>query len=340
MSAVKGVKATEMLIAGPMDCVAAQQFVRHMALALGFSGTASEEIVLAVAELSSNLIKHAGRGKLTFRPLETGECIGIEVQAEDRGPGIGDVERSFADGYSTSGSLGYGLGTVNRMMDELDIRSMPACGTWIACRRWIRPVQLETSRGLWDFSVFTRSRKDAPENGDAFVVMEWQDQLLAGLIDGLGHGESAQKAALAAQGYVQTHYDQPLERIFLGVSRACRATRGVVLALARFVSPTQLLFASIGNIEVRSWSRTERLPFVMTRGILGAQETTVRVQELPWKPEWLLVLHTDGLRSHWQWGDFPGIEREPAKHVAQNLMRMLATEHDDATVLAVRSAKP
>ena len=336
LSIVNGPKATQLSISEPLDSAAAQHAVRQMAVTLGFPGNASEELALAVAELASNLLKHAGGGTLTLRPLYPGGCVGIEVEASDHGPGIADVEQSFADGYSTSGSLGYGLGSVNRLMDEIDISSAPDSGTQIVCRRWLRTNQKDLTGSRWEVGVFTRPCQGWRQNGDAFVVKEWQGQLLVGVIDGLGHGELAQKAALAAQLYVETHYDQPLEKIFSGVARASRATRGVVMALAMFRSSARLHFLSIGNVEVRAWSGPERLSFFLQRGILGGQQSSPRVQEFKWKSDWLLVLHTDGLRARWQWSDFPGLQREPAEFAARKLMRALATEHDDATVLVVR----
>ena len=332
----RGVSGSEFLISDTLAYGTAQRAVREMAVALGFAETASEEIALVVAELASNLVKHAGRGTLTLRPLlETGP-EGIEIETVDQGPGMPDIEGSFADGYSTSGGLGYGLGTVNRLMDQVDIHSRPGSGTHIVCRRWTRAFIGSEHGHLWDVGVYTRPRRLAAENGDAFVVKHWGGELLTGLIDGLGHGEQAQKAALAAQQYVQSHDSQPMERIFAGVGRACKSTRGVVMALARFKSPDLLAFASLGNIEVRAWTGAERLAFRTKRGILGAQETNVRMQEFPWRPGWLLVLHSDGLRSHWKWDDFPGIEKEPAQIAASKLMRALATDNDDATVLAVK----
>ena len=332
-----GVSASEFLVSDTLACGTAQHSVRQMATTLGFIATACEEIALVVAELASNLVKHAGRGTLTLRPLLENGRKGIEIETLDQGPGIPDVEGSFADGYSTSGSLGYGLGTVNRLMDQVDIHSTPGSGTHIACRRWIRENPDSQNGHFWDVGVYTRPRRLVAENGDAFVVKHWGSELLIGLVDGLGHGEHAQKAALAAQQYVQSHDSQPMERIFAGVGRACKSTRGVVMALARFRSPDSLAFASLGNIEVRAWAGAEHLAFRTKRGILGAQETNVSVQEFPWRPGWLFVLHSDGLRSHWNWDDFPGIEKEPAQIAASKLMRALATDNDDATVLAVRS---
>lgn len=334
------VKSQEFVVSDTLAAGSAQQCARRMALALGFTGTASEQIALAVSELVSNLVKHAGTGTIALYPLFDESRIGIEVETSDNGPGISDVEQSFADGYSTSGSLGYGLGTVNRLMDEVDVYSTPGVGTRMTCRRWVRDEASEAATArLWDVGVFTRPRGFAAENGDAFVVRRSNSELLVGLIDGLGHGPLAQKAALAAQQYVQSHEAQPLDKIFLGVGRACKATRGVVMALARFKSSGTLEFAALGNIEVRAWTGEQRLPFVFKRGFLGSIETNVHMQEFPWNSEWLLVMHSDGLRTHWQWSDFPGIETDSAQVAASRLMRTLAAENDDATVLVARRAQ-
>jgi anti-sigma regulatory factor (Ser/Thr protein kinase) len=333
-------KPVEIAISTPMDCLAAQGLVRQIALEIGFSSNEGEEIALVVAELTTNLIKHAGLGTLGARPIQNGHRVGIEIEASDHGPGINEVEKSFADGYSTTGSLGYGLGTVNRLMDEVDINSVADSGTQIFGRRWLKAAPQNDSRSAWEIGVFTRPRNGVKENGDAFVVKEWNRQLLIGLIDGLGHGELAQKAAIAAQQYVQSHYDLELDKIFDGVGRACRATRGVVMALARFETPGQISYASIGNIEVRARSGPERLPFSCKRGFLGAIQRNASVQHFPWNSEWMLVLHTDGVSTHWQWSDISGIERASPNLVAQELMRKQYGGRDDATVLAVRRREP
>jgi anti-sigma regulatory factor (Ser/Thr protein kinase)/serine/threonine protein phosphatase PrpC len=323
-------------IAELLDCATAQQGARRLTLALGFSESACEEIVLAVAELAANLVRHAGRGLLTLRPLQSPMQAGIEIETQDNGPGIEDIDRSFTDGYSTRGGLGYGMGTVNRLMDEMDISSEPGLSTRIVARRWLRAEAGFSGVRVWETGAATRSRRFAPHNGDAFVIREWQGNLLAGVIDGLGHGELAQKAALAALRYVQSHHDLPLDRIFTGAGRACLGTRGAVMALARFDSNGNMHFASLGNIEARAWSGTERVHPEVQRGILGLNQTVVSVHEHRWNPQWMLVLHSDGLSSHWQWHEFPGLEKETAQAASHRLLRSLADEDDDATVVVVR----
>lgn len=74
LSALRGLKALELPVSVPMHGMAAQLSIRQMALSLGFSGDASEEITLAVAELTSNLIKHAGKAPL--RPGQSARVSG------------------------------------------------------------------------------------------------------------------------------------------------------------------------------------------------------------------------------------------------------------------------
>jgi len=55
----------------------------------------------------------------------------------DKGRGIMDIEKALQDHYSTKrGSLGLGLPSVRRIMDEFEIESSPASGTLIIARKW------------------------------------------------------------------------------------------------------------------------------------------------------------------------------------------------------------
>jgi anti-sigma regulatory factor (Ser/Thr protein kinase)/serine/threonine protein phosphatase PrpC len=330
-------KSTTFNVRDTLDCAAAQHSVRQSAMALGFGHIETEEVVLAVAELTSNIVKHAGHGVLSFKPERMREQMGIEISALDYGPGMGDVDRCLQDGYSTAGGLGYGLGTINRLMDEVEINSCAGTGTHIVCRRWLRNEchAAPAPPSPWDVGVVTRARRSAPENGDAFVIRRWQEKLLVGVIDGLGHGQLAQQAALAAQQYVLNHYDLPLSKIFSGAGRACRGTRGAVMALTRFEAPGRMSFASLGNVEARAWHKSQRMPLHVQRGILGLDDRTITVQENHWPPGSVLVLHSDGLTNHWQWEDFSGLEHDPASLIASRLLHKLATKDDDATALVV-----
>jgi anti-sigma regulatory factor (Ser/Thr protein kinase) len=317
---------------------AAQRVSRALAESIGFDATACEEIALTMTELATNLIKHAQGGKLTLTPLANDGRVGLEIESRDSGPGIADVEQALADRYSTAGSRGTGLGAVNRLMDELDIASPPGAGTRIACRKWVRQHTCSIRPCPLAFGVATRARRPGEDNGDAFVVKHWAESVLVGVIDGLGHGQLAHRAAQAARQYVESHFDLPLDQIFRGVGRACRSTRGVVMALARFDwGQGRLAFASVGNIEARVFPSSASFPFPIRRGVIGFNAPNAMVTEHPWPPGHVLVLHSDGLRTHWNWQDFPGLAEQPAQALAQEFLRLLAKEEDDATVIVVRN---
>jgi serine/threonine protein phosphatase PrpC len=263
----------------------------------------------------------------------------MQIISQDSGPGIADVEEVLTDGFSTAGGLGCGLGTVNRLMDELDIVSEPgtSAGTRIACKRWLRPDVRPGLPAPLAVDAATRPHPGMTANGDAFVIKHWGEDTLVAVIDGLGHGPFAQRAAQTAQQYVESHVDQPLDVIFRGVGRACRATRGVVMALARFDwGGTRLTFASIGNIEARVFGSVEPMDFAIRRGIVGVNAPNPVVTQHRWQPNHVLVLHSDGVTTRWRWEDFRDLKSASASVMARRLLHALAKDDDDATVLVVK----
>lgn len=312
---------------------------RRFALDIGFSAPESEQVALATAELASNLVRHAGGGSMKLSLLVSAERRGIQIESEDHGPGIANVELALTDGYSTAGGLGHGLGTVNRMVDELEFHQRPVSGLRILCQRWVRPPTSRVTARRLECGAATRACRRAPENGDAIVIQQWEDTALLGVIDGLGHGLAAQKASLAARQYLEAHFDQSLPSLFRGVDRACRATRGVVMGLARFELARQTVtLASVGNVEIRILSGPAPVHCLARRGIVGYQTPEPLIIEHPWTASGLMVMHSDGLRSRWNWAEFVSTAREAPALIARKLLHELGTLEDDATVVVARSA--
>jgi serine/threonine protein phosphatase PrpC len=292
-----------------------------------------------VTELASNLIKHASGGELRLEPIEGAGRTGLRVESLDHGPGIADFELAARDGYSSVGSLGAGLGAVNRLMDDLEYQPQPGGGSRIVCSRWLRR-EPRTLESRVEIGVASRAYRYAIENGDAFIIREWGNKALVGVIDGLGHGPFAHRAAQVARQYIDQHYDLPLEALFRGVGRACQATRGIVMALALFDhSRKTFTHASIGNIELRAYGSATPIRVIANRGVVGQQAPVPRVEEHAWTDGMMLVMHSDGLHAHWKWSDFADVLYERPSHVAQRLLSALGRDNDDATVLVVRSLR-
>jgi len=321
-----------------VDVLSAQHTLRNLANEVGFVANETEELVLVVFELASNLLKHASGGRLVFKILNRDDKRGLEIESFDDGPGIPDPELALKDGYSTAGSLGYGLGTVNRLTDEMELASTVGIGSRVICRRWVRPKIQSFAAARLEFGVVTRAFRNSEENGDAFVVKRWNKQALGAVIDGLGHGPEAARASSAARGYIEAHFDQPLDNLLRGTDRACRATRGAVIALAAVGESSSLIFSGIGNIEARIVERGKTTRTRSIRGIIGGGMPIPQVMQHSWGPNHVLVMHSDGVRSDWQWNEFPGLGEDEAPIIARRLFRTLAKADDDATILVMKSA--
>ncbi|MEW6505879.1 MAG: anti-sigma regulatory factor, partial [Chloroflexota bacterium] len=103
----------------------------------GFGKTDQAMISTAAAELSTNILRYAGKGELILRIVVKMDRVGIEITAVDNGPGIKDVNKALEDSYTTTkGSLGLGLPSVRRIMDDFKIESSSDKGTCITVCKW------------------------------------------------------------------------------------------------------------------------------------------------------------------------------------------------------------
>ena len=118
------------------DIVAVRQQVREIAKELAFDQFAVAALTTAASELSRNIWVHAQKGQARIRILRSGRRVGVELEFQDHGPGIADLNRVLAGGFSTSKSLGLGLSGTKRLVDEFNIDSAPGRGTTIVIRKW------------------------------------------------------------------------------------------------------------------------------------------------------------------------------------------------------------
>ena len=79
------------------------------------------KILSVISELATNILKYGIRGTIALEPGP--DSASIRITAQDSGPGIADIERATRDGFSSSGTLGFGLPGVQRMSDEFTITS-------------------------------------------------------------------------------------------------------------------------------------------------------------------------------------------------------------------------
>ena len=96
-----------------------------MAQQNGFGESDVGRVALVTTELATNLIKHGGGGEIIIGAFQDAGGGGVEVLALDRGRGMSNVDACLADGYSSAGTRGNGLGAVVRKSHFVDIASWP-----------------------------------------------------------------------------------------------------------------------------------------------------------------------------------------------------------------------
>jgi anti-sigma regulatory factor (Ser/Thr protein kinase) len=307
---------------------------------LGFDETRQGQVALIVTEAASNLIKHAGGGEVVVQGLDHQQYgEGLEILALDSGRGISDVGRCLADGYSTAGSPGTGLGAINRLADAFEIYSGAGMGTvlWARFNRTPQP-RVERASGL-ELGVVSVPAPGEQVCGDGWAVTERDGRTFVMMVDGLGHGSPAALAAEEAVHVLRGHGAQDPAEILDSTHAALKSTRGAALAIARVDTVhRQVRYAGVGNIagvilDAASGARTS---MVSQNGTVGYAIRKIKVYDYPWTEDSLLLLHSDGLAAHWNLDRYPGVRQRHPSLIAGNLYRDHKRGRDDVTVLVAR----
>lgn len=304
----------------------------------GFGETAAGQVMLVVTEVATNLVKHAGGGEILLRAIEEdGEPV-IEVLALDKGRGMQNVAECQQDGYSTSGSPGLGLGGIARLSTFSDIYSQPGRGTAVLARlsrSQHRPPWRPAGTVMGGVAV---AKHGETACGDRWEAAPWRTGARLTVVDGLGHGPLAADAAHLAVLTFRKHADERPRGVLEAMHVALRGTRGAAAAVAELDEERQMLtFAGVGNISgaVVAAGATRRM--VSHNGIVGQAMPSVREFMHPWPPGALLVLHSDGVMTHWRLDAYPGLEQRHPSLIAAILYRDFTRGRDDATVAVAKS---
>jgi serine/threonine-protein kinase RsbT len=124
-------------VARDADVVTARQQGREVAALAGFSATDQTVIATAISEITRNIIKFADHGEVVISRISDGRRRGVSIVARDVGPGIDDPVQAMEDGFSTYHGLGIGLPGAKRLMDRLELESVPGEGTTVTMEKWL-----------------------------------------------------------------------------------------------------------------------------------------------------------------------------------------------------------
>ena len=187
--------------------------------------------------------------------------------------------------------------------------------------------------------VAMRTLSGQRESGDLHVVKSAGPGVLAGVVDGLGHGVEAASAARTAVAVLDQHAHEPLLPLLQRCHRALLGTRGVVLSLALFDGAAgSMTWLGVGNVEgvllnADAAGRPARTNLLTRGGIVGWELPRIRAQACKVVPGDTLILATDGIKEHF--GEELPRDASP-QQLADYILSRYGKGTDDALVLVAR----
>jgi anti-sigma regulatory factor (Ser/Thr protein kinase) len=310
----------------------------EMAERANFSASDAGRVAIVATELASNILKHAGAGDVLVGTFEDADGSGIELVALDRGGGISNLRACLADGYSSAGTAGNGLGAVFRQSHAVEIVSWPGSGTALLARLEPGGPPQHKKSTLPGHGAVCVPLPGEEACGDAWSVEAGEHGRTLLVADGLGHGPDAADAAVQAVRVFHRHKGHSPTTLLDYIHGGLRSTRGAAVALARIDGAAgKVVFSGIGNVAGAIVGDEGTRRMISLAGTAGHNARKIQAFDYPFASG-LVVMHSDGLGGSWNLDRYPGLTRAHPTLVASVLFRDFWRRRDDVTVLVARQA--
>ena len=182
-----------------------------------------------------------------------------------------------------------------------------------------------------------RAKAGQTISGDVYLVREHgTGQLLASIIDGLGGGEEAAKAARVAEAVMQQHPDWQLQALIRQSHEAMHSTRGAVIGILRLDPQGQRVnYVGVGNIGIHVYSRQPIKP-ISKNGILGFRLPTLLEMHYTYEPGDTFILFSDGISARFAQDDAVDLHQTP-QAISESILERYGKTIDDATVVTIKT---
>lgn len=319
--------------------ILARSKLRAVMHRMGFADVRRETAELVCTEMLTNQIKYA-EGSGLFQIWETlHPTPAIELFAIDYGPGIADLTRAHEDGFTTSGSMGRGLGAIRRLADQSAVYSVTRERReerpWSGVAVWARFLKTRLPETAIPVGAFMRAYRDACDNGDCICATLEAGQVRWLHLDGLGHGTEAARVVSGMEKRVRSTASP--QSVLEKVSKAMEGGRGAVGVAAEVnVDPPGLHLCGVGDMTAAVLDREKRsLPF--SPGVLGHAHRRFNTVEMELERGDLVITASDGVRKSWDAQSFPGLWQHHPQMIALVLGNVVGRSSDDKSVFAVRT---
>jgi phosphoserine phosphatase RsbX len=197
-----------------------------------------------------------------------------------------------------------------------------------------------SARSLIDWAVAGQALTGQAESGDRAWTKVGEASAHLAVVDGLGHGSEAVRAALSAISVLDDlDGDSPIE-IFKRCHERLKPMRGAVMSLASFqAADSTMTWLGVGNIEGVLLRRRhdsqirERETLVQVPGVLGDRLPPLMPSVVKVSPGDILIFATDGVGA--SFAENANLRDSP-QDIADRILNRYAKGTDDALVLVAR----
>jgi anti-sigma regulatory factor (Ser/Thr protein kinase) len=307
----------------------------------GFEQKKIDEIDLLVAEMGSNLVKHAIEGEILAGVVEQEGNIALELISIDNGPGIAEPEKMMQDGFSTTSTMGHGLGSIRRFSDAFEIYSKKDWGTIVLSRVYSKtdPVRPPSHPSLQLRALVVAKPGELVSGDGCFSIRSAEGVIKLLAADGLGHGAEANRAVNEAILAFKTIDSGSPAEILRFIHNTIKKTRGIV-ATAVLIDTVKKTWkiCGVGNIATRLNGFQQSRNYISYNGIIGHNiPNTLNDQELSQNDFQQIILCSDGIKSRWEQAKFPAMHKYDLIVQAAALYKDYGRKTDDMSIVMGRA---
>ncbi len=347
-------------ISQAVDVAVVRRMAEDAARRLSFSDVRRDEAMLVASELAQNHLGHHTKGglvRISGMVINGAPCL--TIASLDEGPGIPDVDEALKDGFSTSGGLGMGLGTVKRLADRFFICSgrvgtspCPDLGPYASFSTVVtallrdREEQAYPSvdslprfcipgRGL-DLAALIRPYSGQTYSGDGMFCQDDGRFCRICLVDATGHGRpAAEVSCMVMDTLAGLSLNLGLDEVLraLGASLAGSAGASIYIVLLDR-DLCEVRTAGVGNVACIFYLDGDRRGAVCQPGVLGNGHLTYeRCETYGFSSRVLCFMHSDGVKPPMDLSPGLALQPFPSDVWGQIFFRPDPSIEDDASLV-------
>lgn len=177
------------------------------------------------------------------------------------------------------------------------------------------------------------------ECGDTGFIKEFDNKIFAAVVDVLGHSKDAHQLTLVIEKFLEENYRKKLTDIMQGLHGHIKGSVGAAAILCLLdVDSGQLQYTGIGNLTIRIFGMGNKR-LLSGDGVIGYIMASPKEKIITLAHNDILLVHSDGITTHFEAGQYPGISSQTAREIAEGVMNKFNKGIDDAICFALRYRK-